>query len=365
MLYVDNRRADSYTADGSVGKPFKTIMAAVNQIITNNDNSGTKPYGLFLATSIYAESVDLSNTALKCIVIMGNESTIGGASVTDAAIKAVNNNNLTDLLVCNCVIVGGSTPGVQIVDLEVNAVAAPGLFSGALATGSGCIFFFCQFSMAVVGGANGTVVFEGCYFGILGDANNGLNFTNVQNVVIRYGGGIAQGPVMNLVTNSGLAGYQFNATAALRYTTSQLDIRLTNTAGGGSFLTLMGARQRYNVTINNGCTMLSQAGTLITGPVVVNSGGEFDEYGGTHSGTLTVNAGGTYKQIGVLAAASLAISNGVFTGFGTQISAGQGLPNGTVVGSPGDLYLDATGGAGNTLWVKESGAATNTGWVGK
>jgi len=44
---------------------------------------------------------------------------------------------------------------------------------------------------------------------------------------------------------------------------------------------------------------------------------------------------------------------------------GIGTPEGVIVGSPGDLYTDANGGAAVTLWVKESGAATNTGWVAK
>jgi hypothetical protein len=48
-----------------------------------------------------------------------------------------------------------------------------------------------------------------------------------------------------------------------------------------------------------------------------------------------------------------------------KISSGVGTPNGSVVGSPGDLYLNTSGGSGTTLYVKESGSATNTGWVGK
>jgi hypothetical protein len=48
---------------------------------------------------------------------------------------------------------------------------------------------------------------------------------------------------------------------------------------------------------------------------------------------------------------------------GAQWSSGAGIPNGAVVGSPGDLYSNTNGGAGTTLWAKESGVATNTGWV--
>ena len=44
-------------------------------------------------------------------------------------------------------------------------------------------------------------------------------------------------------------------------------------------------------------------------------------------------------------------------------SAGAVVPNGTVLGSPGDVYSNTSGGMGTTLWAKESGVATNTGWA--
>jgi hypothetical protein len=50
---------------------------------------------------------------------------------------------------------------------------------------------------------------------------------------------------------------------------------------------------------------------------------------------------------------------------GVAITIGSGSPNGVVVGSPPDLFLNLSGGASTTLYVKESGAETNTGWVGK
>lgn len=50
---------------------------------------------------------------------------------------------------------------------------------------------------------------------------------------------------------------------------------------------------------------------------------------------------------------------------GVTFTVGTGSPNGAVLGSPPDLYLNLSGGAGTTFYVKESGAATNTGWVGK
>jgi microcystin-dependent protein len=47
----------------------------------------------------------------------------------------------------------------------------------------------------------------------------------------------------------------------------------------------------------------------------------------------------------------------------TNLRRGAGSPEGAVVGSPGDIYQNTTGGASTTLYVKESGSATNTGWV--
>lgn len=49
---------------------------------------------------------------------------------------------------------------------------------------------------------------------------------------------------------------------------------------------------------------------------------------------------------------------------GPTWSNGSGTPEGSVTGSPGDLYSDTDGGAGVTLYVKESGTG-NTGWVAK
>ena len=50
---------------------------------------------------------------------------------------------------------------------------------------------------------------------------------------------------------------------------------------------------------------------------------------------------------------------------GPKWSSGAGSPAGVVVGSPGDLYSNTTGGAVITLYVKESGAATTAGWIAK
>jgi hypothetical protein len=57
--------------------------------------------------------------------------------------------------------------------------------------------------------------------------------------------------------------------------------------------------------------------------------------------------------------------SGILLNGTTRFTSGSGVPNGSVIGSPGDLYTNTAGGAGTTLYVKETGAATNTGWVAK
>lgn len=54
-----------------------------------------------------------------------------------------------------------------------------------------------------------------------------------------------------------------------------------------------------------------------------------------------------------------------FEALGEVIHWGFGDPNGRVRAGLGALYLNKSGGAGNTLWVKESGANTANGWVAK
>lgn len=44
---------------------------------------------------------------------------------------------------------------------------------------------------------------------------------------------------------------------------------------------------------------------------------------------------------------------------------GSGTPEGSIIGTPPDLYFRDDGGAGTAMYIKESGAGTNTGWVAK
>ena len=72
----------------------------------------------------------------------------------------------------------------------------------------------------------------------------------------------------------------------------------------------------------------------------------------------------TSTEVPTVHGRNVVADQGVYIG-GGAIYSGNGNPNGSVVGTTGDLYLNTAGGAGTTLFVKESGVNTNTGWVGK
>jgi hypothetical protein len=92
------------------------------------------------------------------------------------------------------------------------------------------------------------------------------------------------------------------------------------------------------------------------------SGGGSGQYGAyitNSAGTaLYAATGGGATGIAIDCANAIKVGGALF-------SSGTGSPNGVVLGVPGDVYTNKSGGAGATWWVKESGSNTNTGWVAK
>lgn len=48
---------------------------------------------------------------------------------------------------------------------------------------------------------------------------------------------------------------------------------------------------------------------------------------------------------------------------GPRQSVGVVRPEGAVIGSPGDIYINTGGGYGYTVWVKQTGVVDNVGWT--
>lgn len=75
---------------------------------------------------------------------------------------------------------------------------------------------------------------------------------------------------------------------------------------------------------------------------------------------LVTSEGVTQTLRGVRAGGPSTLSTAL--GTGTLWSSDSVNPNGTIFGSPGDIYSKNVGGVGSTFWIKESGVNTNTGW---
>jgi hypothetical protein len=131
--------------------------------------------------------------------------------------------------------------------------------------------------------------------------------------------------------------------------------------GGGSAVSLadLQVSQIGGVSFDSVAEMMKTLQDLeVQPPVVPPTSTTYSVFTSSTSGLTPASGGGTVNYL--RADATWASPTG-----GVVMSSGVGSPNGVVVGSPGDMYLNTSGGAGTTLYIKESGSATNTGWVAK
>lgn len=83
----------------------------------------------------------------------------------------------------------------------------------------------------------------------------------------------------------------------------------------------------------------------------------------TKTAQATLQEKGLVAAPGTVLPASLRVVPCGYHGMDTTLS-GAGSPQGVVAASPGALYRNTNGGAGQTLWVKETGTGTS-GWAAK
>ena len=122
-LYVDGKRVDVYVENGSETYPFKTIMGAVNQVITNGDNSQTVPYMIHIAPCVYVENVVLEDAKLVSLIIKGEGSRLQTQinPASGYALRSIANNaNFYDLHMEN----------IQFIKETIMVGAANGNFFG-------------------------------------------------------------------------------------------------------------------------------------------------------------------------------------------------------------------------------------------
>lgn len=277
MLYVDGGRTDSYTADGSMARPFKTISTAITQIITNADNS-THPYNILVYPFSYSETLSFNSSTLYNITISALISGVypfQGTSVT--GITSTSNNTQLANLIFNNITVNG-------------AVNLTGDTNGTNFASTQVLFSACQFnnggSTFVLNNIN-NVNFYSCQIQGSGSV---ATFTNVAFAYMEGPEGFIGGTTLHLVQNnagnqpSQAEGNYFLMSSSKFYGTMTVDAgseldSLLSYFGSTSAVTNNGTIHSWGtnwagttaLTLNNGSTYRNR-GDIVWTPHVVNSG---------------------------------------------------------------------------------------------
>jgi hypothetical protein len=103
-MMIDTNRTDTYEANGSADKPFKTFMAAVEAVADLNPD-GTVPYTFVLMGCNITETVDLSSYNFNFITIsttcrstFTNPVTIGNSALKQLTVRNVEFGNTVDVI---------------------------------------------------------------------------------------------------------------------------------------------------------------------------------------------------------------------------------------------------------------------------
>jgi len=341
-LYVDGNRQDTYSPTGTIQYPFKTIMAAVNQVITNSDNSIDLGYLIDIAPGVYKETISLNSPELVNLTFDGHGASESNlCPVTVGSIDAGGAN--PDFL--NTVITSTST-NTQLVSLVFKGIQ----FASAASDG-----------INLVGDVNGTgfgsfgIVFHDCVIRNTSDAvfNNigsvyisrcqitsHFTITNVNAVFFENRTVIntAAGGYVPVITNSGLNKPSgFSSTAVNLYganVAQPFDVQagsILRVRFGTQYLatlTIEGTCEFRNSTatsaivVNSGGSLTNSASFFSSASsVTVNSGGSYTE-SGFRSGSLTVNSGGTYAVSGTMGAQNIIAGLSVYANNAAAIAGG-------------------------------------------
>lgn len=159
LMYIDKRRTDIYTANGSFAQPFKTIAAAIAQAVSNGDG-GSTPYSFVIAEGTYAEEINLNSTNLFDISFVGLGRVAIDPTTGNALTCTTGNSQIKNLLIRNMefadpiVITGNNTvnqfTNVTFYDVSlgiltatsVNSLSIKGAYIAGTATLSNVAWFY-------------------------------------------------------------------------------------------------------------------------------------------------------------------------------------------------------------------------------
>lgn len=292
-LYVDGGRTDTYTADGSEARPFKTIGASITQIITNADNS-THAYTVLVFPFGYSETLSFNSSTLYNLTFAAIS---GGAAVgqntTVTGLTSTSNNTQLATLVFNGIAFNGN-------------VNLTGDVTGTNFASSQVLFNNCQFN-----NSGGTIVLNNInnvnfYNCQIQGSSSVSTFTNVAFGYLEGPEGFIGGTTLHLVDNPGgnvpsqYSGNYFLMSETKNYATVTIDAgseldSLLSYFGPGSAVTNNGTIHSWQTGWNGTLTANNGSTTRVQGDVFLNA--------------PTINAGATFTNIGLVNALSATLGD--------------------------------------------------------
>lgn len=128
VLYVDNKRVDTYTASGNITKPFKTIQAALNAVVGSSD---ANRYEIKVAAgSDYTEAINFNKNRV-ILTTDGNAKLTGPVTINSTA-AGFDGFEITGGITCGL----DSNFRIDVEDCEVSGTA----WDIAAANGAGTEF---------------------------------------------------------------------------------------------------------------------------------------------------------------------------------------------------------------------------------
>lgn len=293
-LYVDINRTDTYTANGTIDKPFLTINAALNQIISNNDG---RNYLILIQPGTYTENITLNNAAFTRLAIVASTVADGGlsndaipiTSLNGNIVSTTNNDNLKALIIRGLDIAG--TVNLTGASNGTNFLQYGGVISDCIIYSNG--------TPAITAVNAGQIIFNSLGSAIA-SSTGGLTITNVVNFLV-YNSFMNLGAT-TITTNGG-----GNKPSGFSATNCQFSY---GSLGGATSLdassTMTFRYQRLTSTLSISGTVTSVVSTYL-GTVTVGSGGVWNSDGDIVNNTPSNS--GTITSTGVLQASGSRLSS--------------------------------------------------------
>ena len=342
-IYVDSNRVDTYTANGTINKPYKTFSAAVAAI--------TQASTLHLASGTYTEAANVNLPNFN-IVVYGNNSTLNAAGHT----ITITNPNYTryDMNTVGDVVFNSSAAGRVLVQggSITGNIIANGLIdfkSITLSGGTVTCNANCQM-LAIVSTISSQITGSG----ILLLEDNNFNATKASPLITSSAGGTLIA-ANNLVTNLGAGGAISCSNGADGVTRSNSISNNIITVASGAPVAAGTAITFYSKNIINGTntgTGYVPINSDIIGPssVAVGSDATGDTY---YRGATT-----SLTRLGIGAAGTVLTSSGTVPVWGTPSVSSSGLE--TIWAESFEINAPTSWSSGNNATILGGGVLAGT-----